>query len=142
MVGNCKDSQTIDKPLLKDEKSKFVKVDKKGLTAITKYKKIISNKEYSLLNVNILTGRTHQIRVHMSSINHPIVNDDKYGDFKANKEFYNSYKYKYQFLHSYKITFNDINGKLSYLSNRVFVAPLKKDEEKILNLIFPSYKLN
>lgn len=142
VVGNCKDSQTIDKPLLKDEKSKFVKVDKKGLTAITKYKKIISNKEYSLLNVNILTGRTHQIRVHMSSINHPIVNDDKYGDFKANKEFYNSYKYKYQFLHSYKITFNDINGKLSYLSNRVFVAPLKKDEEKILNLIFPSYKLN
>ena len=141
VVGNCKDKMTIDKPLLKDEKSKFVKVDKKGLTAITKYEKLISNDDYSLLKVNILTGRTHQIRVHMASISHPILNDDKYGDFKANKEFSSKFKYKYQFLHSYKLTFKNIDGVLSYLSNKEFIAPIKKEEEKIIQSIFPSYKL-
>ena len=138
--GNTKNEQTIDKPLLKNEKDKFVKVDKNGLTAITKFNKLISNDDYSLLKVGILTGRTHQIRVHMASINHPVVNDDKYGDFKLNKDFYNTYKYKYQMLHSYKISFNNINGKLSYLSNKTFIAPLKKEEKRIISSIFPSYK--
>lgn len=141
VYGKTKDNDTIDKPLLKNEKDKLVKVDQKGLTAITKYKRLISNENYSLLNVHILTGRTHQIRVHMSSINHPVVNDDKYGNFKLNKEFYNTYKYKYQILHSYKITFKELRGKLSYLSNKEFIAPLKKEEKEIIKSIFPSYKL-
>ena len=140
VYGKTKERETIDKPLLKNEKDKLVKVDSKGLTAITKYTTLESNEEYSLLNVNILTGRTHQIRVHMSYINHPVVNDDKYGNFKLNKEFYNTYKYKYQILHSYKMTFKEINGTLSYLSNKEFIAPLKKEELSIIQSIFPSFK--
>ena len=97
---------------------------------------IIQNDEYSLLQVNILTGRTHQIRVHMSFIGHPIVNDEKYGDFAKNKIFINKYKYKFQFLHSYKISFNNVSGKLSYLSNKSFTAPLDTKKENILNQIF------
>lgn len=141
VCGDTKDTLTIDKPLLKNEKTKLVRVDKNGLTAITKFKKLVSNDKYSLLKVNILTGRTHQIRVHMSSINHPIINDDKYGDFNMNKEFYNIYKYKYQFLHSYKITFSTIEGTLSYLSNKTFIAPLKKEQLSIINSLFPKYKI-
>ena len=140
--GNCKDEMTIDKPLLKNEKEKFVKVDKNGLTAITKYKKIISNEEYSLLKVHILTGRTHQIRVHMASINHPVINDDKYGDFKVNKNFITKHKYKYQLLHSHKISFKEISGVLSYLSNKEFIAPLKQNEIEIIKSIFPHLKID
>ena len=56
---------------------------KNGKLAITKYKVINSSKEYSLLNIEILTGRKNQIRVHMKDINHPIVGDKKY-DSKKN----------------------------------------------------------
>lgn len=50
-----------------------------GLPAITNYEVIKSNKNYSLLKINIETGRKNQIRVHMKDINHPIVGDKKYG---------------------------------------------------------------
>ena len=54
-----------------------------GKLAITKYKKINESKSYSLLSIEILTGRKNQIRVHMKDINHPIIGDTKYGA-KAN----------------------------------------------------------
>ncbi len=57
--------------------------DNNGKLAITKYKPIISKKEYSLLDIEILTGRKNQIRVHMKDIKHPIVGDKKY-DSKKN----------------------------------------------------------
>ena len=131
--GKTNTDGTIDAPLLKNEKDKYVKVDKHGLTAITKYKRLTFNDKYSLLKVNILTGRTHQIRVHMSYIGHHLINDDKYGNFSVNKEFNAIYKYKYQFLHSYMITFSNIKGPLSYLSNKTFKAPLKAKQIQILN---------
>ena len=136
VTGDTKNKGTIDAPLLKNEKDKFVRVDKNGLSAITNYKKIISNDRFSLLNVEILTGRTHQIRVHMAHINHHLVNDDKYGNFAINKEFTSKYKYKYQFLHSYKITLSNIKGPLSYLSNKTFKAQLKPKQIEILNDMF------
>ena len=51
----------------------------KGKLAITKYEKIKSNKKYTMLNINILTGRKNQIRLHMKEIGHIIVGDKKYG---------------------------------------------------------------
>ena len=61
----------------------YITNDKKiGKLAITKYKPIKGNKEYTLLDIEILTGRKNQIRVHMESINHPIVGDKKYNSKK------------------------------------------------------------
>lgn len=60
----------------------FSTKDRTGKLAITNYKKIKSNKEYTLLDIDIETGRKNQIRVHMSDINHPIVSDKKYGSTK------------------------------------------------------------
>lgn len=140
--GKTPKEGTINKRLLKDENKKTVKVDDKGLEAITKYKLITNNDNYSLLKVNLITGRTHQIRVHMSSINHPLINDEKYGDYRANKAFQNDYEYKYQFLHSYTITFNKLPGTLSYLSNKTFKAPLKSKQKEILKNLFKEEKIN
>lgn len=50
-----------------------------GKLAITKYKRINTSKAYSLLDIEILTGRKNQIRVHMKEMNHPIIGDKKYG---------------------------------------------------------------
>ena len=140
--GKTKKEETINKRLLKDEKKKFVTVNPNGLEAITKYKLITSNSEFSLINVNLLTGRTHQIRVHLSSINHPLINDEKYGDYKANKTFFETYNYKYQFLHSYMIKFKELPQKLSYLNGKTFIAPLKKRQKEILVQLFEEETIN
>jgi 23S rRNA pseudouridine1911/1915/1917 synthase len=54
-----------------------------GQKAITHYKKIKGNKDYSLLQINLETGRKHQIRVHMQDIKHPILGDSKYGSTQS-----------------------------------------------------------
>ena len=83
--GKVIGTQTI-KSYLKETKTLYTYSTndcKNGKLAITKYKSILSTKEYSLLNIEILTGRKNQIRVHMKDINHPIVGDKKY-DSKKN----------------------------------------------------------
>jgi 23S rRNA pseudouridine955/2504/2580 synthase len=142
VLGKTKKEETINKRLLKDEKKKLVIVDNKGLEAITKYKLVDANENFSLLKVNLLTGRTHQIRVHMASINHPLINDEKYGNYKVNKEFAHIHNYKYQFLHSYIIKFKELPGKLNYLSNKTFIAPLKKEQKEILIKLFTEDIIN
>ena len=70
--GKTNKSGTIDSRLLKDEKTKTVKVSSKGLEAITKYRTIRENGDFSLVEVKILTGKTHQIRAHFAHIGHPV----------------------------------------------------------------------
>ena len=94
-----KEKDVIDAPLKKDEENNTVRVSKNGKTAKTVYKLIKKYDEYSLLDVTLLTGRTHQIRVHMAYINHPVVNDPVYGYNKLdNKDFG-------QMLHAFEIGF-------------------------------------
>ncbi len=134
VFGETKEKGEINAPLLKNSKTNTVKVDyQNGKDSLTKYEKIAGNNKYSLLNVNLITGRTHQIRVHLAYIHYPIVGDEKYGNFVLNKDFNKEFKYEKQFLHAYSLTFKDIKGELSYLSNKTFYAPLKKDEKNILN---------
>ena len=122
----------IDSPLLKDEKTKTVKVSKYGKSALTYVDKKEFYGDFTLVNVKILTGRTHQIRVHLASLGYPVIGDSKYGDFKINKEFKEKYNFENQFLHAYKLSFKTIDGHLSYLSNKTFTSKLPNDEEKLL----------
>ena len=122
----------IDAPLLKDEKTGQVKISKLGKSAMTRVEPYKYFDDLSLVKVQIYTGRTHQIRVHLSSKGYPVVGDSKYGDFILNKEFKNLYNFDNQFLHAYQLRFKKINGKLSYLSGKLFTAPLPKKEEEIL----------
>ncbi|HEX4842183.1 MAG TPA: RluA family pseudouridine synthase [Limnobacter sp.] len=82
----------VDLPLRKtqaSEKEQRVFVDPEGDKALSKFKLIQQfkdqNSSYTLLRVQILTGRTHQIRVHTSASQHPIAGDDRYGDFEVNR---------------------------------------------------------
>ena len=133
--GKAKESDTISLPLLKDPNTNLVKVDKKGKEAITIYNLVDYKDNYSLLDVNLITGRTHQIRVHLSNKNLPIVGDNKYGNFEINKKFLKEYKFSDQFLHAYKISFKDIKGHLSYLSNKTFIAKIGKEEKELLTIL-------
>jgi 23S rRNA pseudouridine1911/1915/1917 synthase len=62
--------------------------------------------KYTLLEVDLLTGRTHQIRVHLASIGYPILGDTKYGNEKMNQEAQEKYDLSRQWLHAWKLEFN------------------------------------
>ena len=141
VVGNVeKDKDTITAPLKKDEKNNKVVVAKDGKTAKTVYKVIKRYNGYTLLDVTLLTGRTHQIRVHMSYINHPVVGDSKYGDFEANREFKNKYHFANQFLHAYKIGFGDLKEPLTNLSRKEFTAEPREEIANILTMLDNIYE--
>ena len=98
-----KENGFIDKPIGRDEKDrkKMSVKSKSGKEALTEYNVLTSNLKYSLVDVTLHTGRTHQIRVHFSSLNHPIVGDETYGNknekIKANGQMLHSYYL--EFLH-------------------------------------------
>ena len=89
---------------------------------ITKYKVIAFSKGSSLIEVELVTGRTHQIRAHMAHIGHPLLGDGKYGVNRDDR----SKGYKYQALYSYRLIFDfgKDEGFLGYLSGKqVNLAP-------------------
>ena len=113
--------------LLKDEKNNTVRVfDKnppRGAKEIkTRYRVLKESAALSLLEVELLTGRTHQIRAHMAHIGHPLLGDGKYGVNKDDR----ARGYKHQALWSYRLRFSFPEGEdhlLSYLRGRVFTVP-------------------
>lgn len=130
--GIIKKNGVLNYPLLKDESKGVVRVDKNGKTALTEYvvKENFANK--TLIEANLITGRTHQLRVHFAHFNHPICGDKKYGNYDANKVFKKKYDFDDQFLHAKSISFHDVGGQLSYLNGREFIAKLPKIEEDII----------
>lgn len=90
---------SINLPLNHIKDCTKIKVDKNGKEAITKVKVLQNFKNASLVQCNLLTGRTHQIRVHLSAINHPILNDPLYNSDQIEDD-------NYQYLMAYKIQFN------------------------------------
>ncbi|MDU2132348.1 MAG: RluA family pseudouridine synthase, partial [Finegoldia magna] len=132
VVGNLKD-QTIDLALEKDnDKNKSV-INSSGKKSMTKVWNVKNFGKYSLVNVDLLTGRTHQIRAHLSHINHPIIGDIKYGNRDVNKYFKNKYDLNFQLLHSCKLIFPEKMEKYQKYESMVFES--KRDDlfEKILN---------
>ena len=114
---------TLEGWLIKDEKKNKVTVypqKRNGAKEIrTKYAVKAESKGLSLVEVELLTGRTHQIRAHFASIGHPLLGDGKYGTNELNKAYGG---YKKQFLYSYrlKFTFTTDAGILNYLNQKDF----------------------
>ena len=87
---------------------------------ITKYSLCSYNKErdLALVEVELVTGRTHQIRAHMSSIGNPLLGDGKYGNIENDKRL----GYKHQALYSYKLIFGDCDDEISYLNGKALTV--------------------
>ncbi len=129
-----KDTDTLISYLEKNESKNKVFLSKNqkenSLTIKTKYRFLAQKNGLSLLEIDLLTGRTHQIRAHMASIGHPLLGDGKYGKLSADKKL----GYNRQALYSYSLTFNFTTdgGILEYLNKKTF----KVDKVWFVNDIF------
>ena len=118
-------SATVTGYLFKDEKHNLVKISKAPVpgskSIATKYRVLDSRKGLSLVEIDLLTGRTHQIRAQFAALGHPLLGDGKYGSNAQNKP----YGYKKQCLYAYKLVFDfqtDAEA-LSYLNHKSFEVP-------------------
>ena len=111
LTKNVRDAYVTVTPNAKNQNSKPI---------TTQVKLVESYGDYSLLNVGLITGRTHQIRAHLAYLNMPILGDSRYGINNLNRQL----KMKYQALCSRKIKFSKISdNRYSYLSDKEFICP-------------------
>lgn len=115
--------------LKKDEKRSIVYVSDSHLNGYeeikTNYKTLWTEEDFSVLEVELVTGKTHQIRAHLSHIGFPILGDEKYGNSDMNKK----YNKKYQCLCAYKLIFHFEKGDYLELLDGL-VIELEKDKIK------------
>ncbi len=119
----------IDKPLLVQNRrngERHVVVSSGGKSAQTRVQLSRTFGKYSLLQCAPKTGRTHQIRVHLQSVEHPIAGDERYGDEEDNRRV-RKFGLKRLFLHAQSIAFPDDSGNELH-----FTAPLADDLERFL----------
>lgn len=126
VIGKLPKEQGILKDSLQKNESQNRVYVKKGSGSSdkdisTKYRVLGYKNGLSLVEVELLTGRTHQIRAHFAFYGHPLLGDGKYGTNKENKRFGG---YKKQFLYSYKLVFDFSTdaGILNYLNNKEFTV--------------------
>ena len=99
VMGNINQSGKLEDYLLKDEKKNIVKVDKSGKLAILYYKKLSYKDNMSLVEINLETGRSHQIRVQMSNYGYPLFGDQKYNKKASVGEQIALFAKKIEFIH-------------------------------------------
>ena len=141
--GQVKENQRIHGYLVKNEKTNKVTVSQKKPTEQTKdgkeasaidteYKVLAQNKETTLLEVHLITGKTHQIRAHLASIGHPIAGDYKYGNRSFNDVLKKEYGLRSQLLHAYRLEFpENCEGDIKQLSGKIIKAPVPALFEQI-----------
>ncbi len=132
VIGDLDTPQRVEGWLKKNEATNqvtiFQREQKDSRFICTEYlpleKLSFGGKDYTYLEVNLITGRSHQIRAHLASMGHPLIGDTKYGNTRANQYFLKQFGLQHQLLHAFRLEFPALSGTLETLSKRQFTAPL------------------
>ena len=138
--GKILRESTLEGYLQKDEKTNTVNIFPNQPTSPeeasyikTIYTPLAVSGEYTLLSVELVTGKTHQIRAHLASCGHPLIGDTKYGDSSLNRRMQEQFSLHHQLLHAGKICFPaGETGALAKVSGKTFIAPLPAKFSAIL----------
>lgn len=126
--------------LRKDKETNRVQVSDNpiegGSRIETHYRPLKWNEKCTLLEVKLLTGKSHQIRAHLAYLGHPVFGDARYGNRRQNVEFRNQFGIQHQLLHAYRIVFPTLSGTLSNVSNMEYRAPLPEKLQKALQQLW------
>lgn len=131
--GILTEKVTLTGSLQKDEKTNKVVINNSGSDIQTAYEPIqLLKHNTTYVEVDLITGKTHQIRAHLASIGHPLMGDKKYGNEPFNKQSEKHYGLKHQLLHAYRLEFPELTGEFEPLSTQVIIAPLPQQFKQIL----------
>lgn len=106
----------------KENKSHLPVSETKESYIRTAYKILKVEEDKTLLEVELITGKPHQIRAHLASIGHPLLGDYKYGDTAWNEAYRKKYHVRSQLLHAYKVVFPQLDEPFTDISGRTFCA--------------------
>lgn len=123
--GKITEQAVLNGYLVKNEQTNKVKIVKEAKDASyieTEYQPLKNLSELTLLEVKLITGKTHQIRLHLASIGHPLLGDYKYGDKNFNDRYKKKYGIKNQLLHAYRLEFPEMDGKFQDMSGLILTA--------------------
>lgn len=128
----------LEGALTKDSKTNKVSIIKDGEFAIKTIVRPVRTLAFNttLIEVELVTGRSHQIRAHLASVGHPIIGDTKYATKSAvrlNSRFSEKFKLSTQLLHAYRIEFKRCVETLDYLSGKEFTAEIPEAFQRILD---------
>ena len=132
--GRVTKEQLIEGYLQKDERHNRVVIVPEGTADAyikTKYRPLRTEQDKTLLEVELLTGRSHQIRAHLASIGHPLLGDYKYGDRVWNDLYQKKYQVRSQLLHAYKVVFPELSAQFEAVSGKTFYADIPKIFETV-----------
>lgn len=134
--GNVEKKVRCKAYLEKDGRTNQVRICQKetpGASLIeTGYEPLARYGDATLLKVELITGKSHQIRSHLSSLGHPLAGDPKYGNAKWNQELKRETGLSRQFLHSWEAVFPETEGVLEGISGKTFQALLPEDLIRVL----------
>jgi len=137
VCGQIKKCGRLEDMYSKDRDKNKAAISDEGKKIITEYRPVKYTDKYTLLEIELITGKSHQIRLHMQSIGSPILGDIKYGNLKENNIF-SVLGIKRQMLHSYRIEWSGMKDELSYLNGSSMTAATPNDFKKAETEIFGS----